>query len=159
MKIQVINGPNLNMLGIREPEIYGSLTLEEINSQMRKKGEALGISLEFYQSNHEGDIIDKIQDCYGKAEGIVINPGAYTHYSIAIRDAIAAVGLPAVEVHLSDIESREEFRKISVIKDVCRKQISGKGVHSYTEALEFFAEAPEQREGGEKACQSEKIRP
>lgn len=138
MKIQVINGPNMNMLGIREPEIYGSLTLEEINRQLKLKGEELGIYLEFYQSNHEGDIIDKIQDCYGKADGIVINPAAFTHYSIAIRDAIAAVGLPTVEVHLSDINSREDFRKISVIKNVCQKQIWGKGVLSYTEALEFL---------------------
>jgi len=138
MKIQVINGPNMNMLGIREPEIYGTLTLEEINRQLMKKGEELGISLDFYQSNHEGAIIDKIQDCYGKVDGIVINPGAYTHYSIAIRDAIAAVGIPTVEVHLSDINTREDFRKISVIKNVCMKQIWGKGIHSYSEALEFF---------------------
>lgn len=139
MKIQVINGPNLNMLGIREPEIYGSLTLEEMNSRLKSKGDELGIALEFYQSNHEGALIDKIQDCYGKVDGIVINPGAYTHYSIAIRDAIAAVGLPTVEVHLSDINSREDFRKISVIKNVCIKQIWGKGIHSYTEALVFLA--------------------
>lgn len=139
MKIQVINGPNMNMLGIREPEIYGSLTLEEINRQLMQKGEELGISLDFYQSNHEGAIIDKIQDCYGKADGLVINPGAYTHYSIAIRDAIAAVGIPTVEVHLSDINTREDFRKISVIKNVCMKQIWGKGIHSYSEALEFLA--------------------
>lgn len=139
MKIQVINGPNMNMLGIREPEIYGSLTLEDINSQLIRKGEELGLILNFFQSNHEGDIIDKIQDCYRKADGIVINPGAYTHYSIAIRDALAAVGIPTVEVHLSDINSREDFRKISVIKNVCMKQIWGKGVDSYTEALEFLA--------------------
>lgn len=138
MKIQVINGPNLNMLGIREPETYGSLTLEEINRQILRKGEELGFDLEFFQSNHEGAIIDKIQDCYGKTDAIVINPGAYTHYSIAIRDALAAVGIPAVEVHLSDINSREDFRKISVIKNVCVKQIWGKGVRSYTEALEFL---------------------
>jgi len=138
MKIQVINGPNMNMLGIREPEIYGSLTLDEMNRQLQKKGDELGIELEFYQSNHEGAIIDKIQNCYGKMDGIVINPGAYTHYSIAIRDAIAAVGLPTVEVHLSDINSREDFRKISVIKSVCMKQIWGKGVQSYAEALEYL---------------------
>lgn len=139
MKIQVINGPNLNMLGIREPEIYGSLTLDEINRQLIKKGEELDLTLDFFQSNHEGAIIDKIQECYGKIDGIVINPGAYTHYSIAIRDALAAVGIPTVEVHLSDINSREDFRKISVIKSVCMKQIWGKGVQSYTEALEFLA--------------------
>lgn len=138
MKIQVINGPNMNMLGIREPEIYGALTLEEINRQLREKGDAMGIALEFFQSNSEGAIIDKIQECYGKVDGIVINPGAYTHYSIAIRDAIAAVGLPTVEVHLSDINSREDFRKISVMKNVCIKQIWGKGVDSYKEALDFL---------------------
>ncbi|MEL7656263.1 MAG: type II 3-dehydroquinate dehydratase [Bacillota bacterium] len=141
MKIQVINGPNLNMLGIREPGIYGTLTLDEINRQLIVKGEELNLDLDFFQSNHEGDIIDKIQDCYGKIDGIVINPGAYTHYSIAIRDALAAVGIPTVEVHLSDINSREDFRKISVIKSVCVKQIWGKGVHSYTEALEFLAKS------------------
>jgi len=139
MKIQVINGPNLNMLGVREPQIYGTLTLDEINCRLLQKGKELGLELEFYQSNHEGNIIDKIQECYGKTDGIVINPGAYTHYSIAIRDAIAAVGIPAVEVHLSDINRREDFRKISVIKNVCLKQIWGKGVDSYTEALELLA--------------------
>lgn len=139
MKIQVINGPNMNMLGIREPEIYGSLTLDEMNRQLTQKCEELGVVADFYQSNHEGDIIDRIQDCYGKVDGIVINPGAYTHYSIAIRDAIAAVGIPTVEVHLSDINSREDFRKISVIKNVCIRQIWGKGVNSYSEALEFLA--------------------
>jgi 3-dehydroquinate dehydratase-2 len=139
MKIQVINGPNLNMLGIREPEIYGTLTLEEINRQLLSAAQRLDQTLEFFQSNHEGDIIDQIQECYRKADGIIINPGAYTHYSIAIRDAIAAVGIPTVEVHLSDINTREDFRKISVIKNVCIKQIWGKGVHSYLEALEFLS--------------------
>ena len=139
MRIQVINGPNMNMLGIREPEIYGALSLDEINRQLMQKGGELGLDLDFFQSNHEGSIIDKIQECYGKADGIVINPGAYTHYSIAIRDALSAVGIPTVEVHLSDINSREDFRKISVIKNVCMKQIWGKGINSYTEALEFLA--------------------
>ncbi|MDF2999997.1 MAG: 3-dehydroquinate dehydratase, type [Bacillota bacterium] len=138
MKILVINGPNLNMLGVREPEIYGTLTLNEINHQLLEKGKELGVELDFFQSNHEGSIIDKIQESYGIVKGMVINPGAYTHYSIAIRDAIAAVGIPAVEVHLSDINSREDFRKISVIKSVCVKQIWGKGLHSYLEALEFL---------------------
>jgi 3-dehydroquinate dehydratase, type II len=139
MKIQVINGPNMNMLGIREPEIYGSLTLTEINERLTEEAQSFGIELEFFQSNHEGDIIDKIQECYGRFDGIVINPGAYTHYSIAIRDAIAAVGIPTVEVHLSNINSREDFRKISVIKSVCVKQVWGKGMHSYIEALEFLS--------------------
>ncbi|QOX64796.1 type II 3-dehydroquinate dehydratase [Anoxybacterium hadale] len=138
MKILVINGPNLNMLGVREPEIYGTLTLDEINHQLLEKGKELNVELEFFQSNHEGSIIDKIQESYGFIKGMVINPGAYTHYSIAIRDAIAAVGIPTVEVHLSDINSREDFRKISVIKSVCVKQIWGKGLHSYLEALEFL---------------------
>jgi 3-dehydroquinate dehydratase-2 len=138
MKIQVINGPNLNMLGIREPDIYGTLTLNEINESIALKGKEIGINLNFFQSNHEGDIIDKIHDCYGKMDGIVINPGAFTHYSIAIRDAIASVGIPTVEVHLSDINSREDFRKISVIKSVCVKQIWGKGIASYIEAIEFL---------------------
>ncbi len=138
MKIKIINGPNLNMLGIREPEIYGSLTLEEINNKIKEKASALNVNLEFYQSNHEGEIIDTIQKCYGNFDGIIINPAAYTHYSIAIRDAIASVGIPTVEVHLSDINTREDFRKISVIKSVCVKQIWGKGVDSYTEALEYL---------------------
>ena len=146
MKIEVINGPNLNMLGIREPNIYGSLTLDEINRQLMLKGEELGVTLDFFQSNHEGAIIDKIQECYGNIDGIVINPGAYTHYSIAIRDAIAAVGIPAIEVHLSNINSREDFRKISVIKNVCIKQIWGKGLNSYTEALEYLAKKHESKE-------------
>ncbi|MBR0597697.1 type II 3-dehydroquinate dehydratase [Sinanaerobacter chloroacetimidivorans] len=139
MKIQIINGPNLNMLGIREPEIYGTLTLNEINRRIEEHAKPLGIELSFFQSNHEGAIIDKIQECFGQANGIIINPGAYTHYSIAIRDALAAVGIPTVEVHLSDINSREDFRKISVIKNVCVKQIWGKGVHSYLEALEYLS--------------------
>lgn len=138
MKIQIINGPNLNMLGIREPEIYGTLTLDEINNKVLEFGRNLDLELLFFQSNHEGAIIDKIQECLGKVDGIVINPGAYTHYSIAIRDAIAAVGIPTIEVHLSDINSREDFRKISVMKSVCIKQIWGKGVNSYIEAIEYL---------------------
>lgn len=139
MKIQIINGPNLNMLGTREPHIYGSLTLEEINKKIKEKAGELGVAVEFFQSNHEGDIIEKIHQCYGQAQGIIINPAAYTHYSIAIRDAIAAVGIKTVEVHLSDISQREDFRKHSVMKDVCQKQIGGKGLYSYIEALEYMA--------------------
>lgn len=138
MKIQVINGPNLNMLGIREPEIYGTLTLQQIEEQVKAKAEELGITLSFYQSNHEGNIVDQIQSCYGQADGIIINPAAHTHYSIAVRDAISAVGIPTVEVHLSKIQEREEFRRTSVVRDVCLAQIAGKGVLSYTEALEFL---------------------
>lgn len=145
MKIAVIHGPNLNLLGVREPEIYGLLTLEEINQQIRREAKDLGIQVEFYQSNHEGAIVDFIQQCMGKADGIVINPAAYTHYSIAIRDAVAAVMIPAVEVHLSEIREREAFRQISVVKDVCKKQICGKGAGSYLEALHFLAELQEKR--------------
>ncbi len=140
MKILVINGPNLNMLGIREPEIYGNLTLDEINRKLEKTAEELKLELTFFQSNHEGLIVDTIQSAYGKMDGIVINPAAFTHYSIAIRDAISAVGIPTVEVHLSDIQNRESFRSSSVTEAVCIKQICGKGVNSYIEALEFMAE-------------------
>lgn len=139
MKIVIINGPNLNMLGIREPDIYGTLTLDEVNRSLEESAGSKGIELDFFQSNHEGALVDRIQECYGQADGIIINPGAYTHYSIAIRDAISAVGIPTVEVHLSNINMREDFRKISVIEGVCVKQIYGKGVLSYIEALEYLS--------------------
>ena len=139
MKIQIINGPNLNMLGVREPEIYGSMTLDGMNEILTTEAKKIGIEAEFYQSNHEGDIIDKIQQCYKKIDGLIINPGAYTHYSYAIRDAIASVDYPTVEVHLSDITSREYFRKTSVIEDVAYKQIYGKGIDSYIEAIHLLA--------------------
>ncbi len=138
MNIKVINGPNLNMLGIREPEIYGKMTLPEMNEIILKEAERLGMTLEFFQSNHEGDIIDTIQQCYQKIDGIIINPGAYSHYSYAIRDAISSVHIPTIEVHLSDIGSREYFRRTSVIEDVAEKQISGKGIASYIEALQYL---------------------
>lgn len=139
MKIQIINGPNLNMLGIREPHIYGSLTLQEMNERIGERAEELQVEVAFFQSNHEGEIVEKIHRCYGQAQGIIINPAAYTHYSIAIRDALATVGIKTIEVHLSDISQREDFRKHSVIKDVCHGQISGKGLNSYIEALEVMA--------------------
>lgn len=145
MKIMVIHGPNLNLLGVREPDIYGVLTLDEINQQIKREADRLGVQVEFYQSNHEGAIVDVIQQCMGKADGIVMNPAAYTHYSIAIRDAVAAVLIPTVEVHLSEIREREAFRQVSVMKDVCRKQICGKGVGSYLEALRFLAGLQEKR--------------
>ena len=138
MKIMIINGPNLNMLGIREPEIYGKMTLEEMNGIIAMEAELLGIDLEFLQSNHEGDLIDTIQRCYGTMDGIIINPGAYSHYSYAIRDAISSVSIPTIEVHLSDISNREYFRRTSVIEDVAEKQISGKGIESYIEALHYL---------------------
>ncbi len=134
MKILVINGPNLNMLGIREPEIYGSLTLGQIENELRAIATD-GLELEFFQSNHEGAIVDKVQEAYSKMDGILINPAAYTHTSIAIADAIAAVGIPAVEVHISDINTREEFRKHSFIAPKCVAQVSGLGLDSYKVGL------------------------
>jgi 3-dehydroquinate dehydratase-2 len=126
------------MLGIREPEIYGNMTLDQLNERVDREAASLGIETEFYQSNHEGSIIDKIQESYGKIDGLIINPGAFTHYSYAIRDALASVDYPAVEVHLSDITMREYFRRTSVIEDVAARQIYGKGVDSYIEAVHYF---------------------
>ena len=135
MKILVINGPNLNLLGIREPDIYGIETLADIRNWLDRQPEATGHNIRWFQSNHEGDLIDQIQTTTNLYDGIIINPGALTHYSFAIRDAIASVNTPTVEVHLSDINSREEFRKVSVIKDECISQISGLGKQGYLEAL------------------------
>ena len=135
MNILVINGPNLNLLGIREPEIYGTDTLQELMLWLENSPESIGNSFKFYQSNHEGEIIDAIHDEREWSDGIIINPGALTHYSYAIRDAILAVSIPTVEVHLSDIHAREEFRQKSVISAVCIGQISGMGKHSYLEAI------------------------
>jgi len=135
MKILVINGPNLNLLGIREPEIYGSETLENMENWLNEQPDANTHEIIWFQSNHEGDLIDQIQSTISLFDGIIINPGALTHYSFAIRDAIASVNTPTVEVHLSDINSREEFRRVSVIKDECISQISGLGKQGYLEAL------------------------
>jgi 3-dehydroquinate dehydratase-2 len=141
MRILVIHGPNLNLLGTREPEIYGTETLDEINAAIQSHAKDRGAAVTFYQSNHEGDIIDTIQKFGHKGsstthDALIINPGAYTHYSIAIRDAIQAVGIPTIEVHLSDIHKREEFRRHSVIAPVCRDQIAGLGLHSYLRAVD-----------------------
>lgn len=131
MKILIINGPNINLLGTREPEIYGTLTLDKINEELLAFANKLGVEIETYQSNIEGEIVDKIQWAKDNCDGIVINPAAYTHTSVAIRDAISAVALPAVEVHISNIHSREEFRKHSFIAPVCIGQIAGFGLDSY----------------------------
>jgi len=131
MKIQVIQGPNLNMLGIREQNIYGPMKLEQVHEQMKEFAKQNGVEIEFFQTNLEGEIVDKIQECLGDVDGIIINPAAYTHSSIAIRDAIAAVNIPTVEVHISNIHRREEFRKTSMIAPVCAGQITGFGPFSY----------------------------
>lgn len=135
MKILIINGPNLNLLGVREPEIYGKEDYCALCAYIEKTCREAGADFEIFQSNHEGDIVDKIQSAYKKFDGIVINPAAYTHTSIAIPDAIAAVGIPTVEVHLSDITKREDFRKISYTSPVCIKTVMGKGFDGYGEAI------------------------
>ncbi|MFP4661878.1 MAG: type II 3-dehydroquinate dehydratase [Halanaerobiales bacterium] len=134
--IAVIHGPNLNMLGTREPEVYGSINLEQVNKNIRRQAEKLNINVEIFQSNHEGEIVDFIQDGYNKYKGIVINPGGLTHYSIVLRDALMAVKLPVVEVHVSNIYHREEFRHKSVIASIAVGQISGLGTDGYLYALE-----------------------
>ena len=141
MKILVINGPNLNFLGIREKGIYGSTDYAGLVKMIEEKGEQTGNEILVFQSNHEGAIIDRIQEAYfDGTEGIVINPGAFTHYSYAIRDALASVAMPKVEIHISDITKREEFRKISVTKEVCQKQIYGHGLDGYLEAIDYLLE-------------------
>lgn len=138
MKLLVINGPNLNMLGIREPSIYGKQDFKALETYIRDSAVELGHHVTLFQSNHEGEIVDIIQAAYGQYEGIVINPAAYTHTSVAILDALKAVGIPTVEVHLSDIHSREEFRKHSYVSMVAAKTICGLGFEGYRKALEYF---------------------
>ena len=135
MKIVVIQGPNLNMLGIREQNIYGPMKLEQIHAQMKEVAEQNGAEIEFFQSNLEGELVDKIQECYGEAQGIIINAAAYTHTSIAIRDAIAAVNMPTIEVHVSNIHRREDFRKENMIAPVCSSSIVGFGPFGYHLAM------------------------
>ena len=141
MKILVINGPNLNFLGIRNKAVYGNQDYKFLVNMIEEYAVEKGIEVECFQSNHEGAIIDRIQEAYfDGTEGIVINPGAFTHYSYAIRDALASVAMPKVEIHISDITKREEFRKISVTKDVCQKQIYGHGLEGYLEAIDYLLE-------------------
>ena len=135
MKIMVIQGPNLNMLGVREQHIYGPVKLEQIHAGMKDFAGQNSVDIDFFQSNLEGELVDKIQECYGEVDGIVINPAAYTHTSIAIRDAIAAVGIPTIEVHISNIHRREEFRKNNMIAPVCASSIVGFGPFGYHLAL------------------------
>ena len=141
MRFLIIQGPNMNILGRREPEIYGRETLDELNNWIRERPELLNDNMVFLQSNHEGDIIDCLHTHIGKVHGAVINAGAFTHTSYAIRDAIAAVDYPVVEVHLSDISKREPFRRVSVIADVCIRQIMGKGKRGYLQAIKALKKA------------------
>lgn len=138
MKILVINGPNLNMLGIREPDVYGAQSFSALEDFIRNSAKELLLDVTLYQSNHEGELVDIIQSAYGVYDGIVINPAAYTHTSIAILDALKAVAIPTVEVHLSDINSREEFRKFSYVSLIAKKTVCGLGFEGYREALKYF---------------------
>lgn len=140
MKILVINGPNINMIGIREPEIYGKKTYADIVSMIEDYAKKKNFEVKVYQSNHEGDLVDEIQAAYGKYDGIVMNPGAYTHTSIALLDALKAVMIPCVEVHISDVSSREAFRQISYIREYCLKTISGEGPDGYIHAIDVLLE-------------------
>lgn len=139
-RIVVLHGPNLNLLGTREPDVYGRTTLAQINRDLETLGEQFGVSIECYQSNHEGDLVDRLQQAVGNTDGIIINPAAYTHTSIAIRDCLAAIGIPAIEVHLSNIHAREEFRHRSMIAPVVMGQISGMGALGYTLAFHALLE-------------------
>ena len=143
MKLLVINGPNINMLGIREKNIYGAETYEDLVSFIKKGADELGTEVDFFQSNHEGAIVDTIQAAYGKYDGIVINPAAYTHTSVAILDALKAVSIPTVEVHLSDVSKREDFRQISYICPYCVATFAGLGFNGYIEAMKVLIEGKE----------------
>ena len=136
MKILVLNGPNINMLGVREPGIYGSVNYEKLCENVKSFAKEKNIEVEIYQSNHEGDLVDKIQEAFGNTDGIVFNPGAYTHTSIAILDAVKSVSIPCVEVHISKVEEREDFRQVSYIRHACFKTITGHGIAGYTEGMQ-----------------------
>ena len=140
MKILVLNGPNINMVGIREPGIYGKQTFADLLQLLDDTAKELGVELEQFQSNHEGTLVDKIQESYGKVDGIVINPAAYTHTSVAIADAVKGVGIPTVEVHISDVSKRESFRQVSYISAAAVKTIAGQGLDGYNQALDFLTD-------------------
>ena len=138
MKILVLNGPNLNLLGVREPEIYGGRTYADLVNMIEEKAKAMGVTAEVRQTNHEGVLVDWIQEARGTFDAIVINPAAYTHTSVAILDALKAVGIPAVEVHISDVTTREDFRQISYARLACEKAIMGQGIDGYRQAIEYL---------------------
>ena len=140
MKLLVINGPNLNMLGIREPDVYGKSTYRDLCEMIEAHAKKKNIEIEIFQSNHEGSLVDKIQEAYGKTDGIVINPAAYTHTSVAILDALKAVAIPFVEIHISRVEEREDFRQISFIRPHAMKTITGHGFNGYLEAIDYLTE-------------------
>ena len=140
MKILVLNGPNLNMLGIREPEIYGNNTYEDLCDLIEAYAKEKRIKVDIFQSNHEGDLVDEIQDAYSEYNGIVINPAAYTHTSIALLDALKSVGIPAVEVHISDVSKREDYRQISYVREYCFATVSGLGFDGYLKAIDLLLE-------------------
>ena len=145
MKILVMNGPNLNMLGIREPDIYGKNTYADLCALVESHAKEIGAEVEIYQSNYEGDLVTKIQEALGVFDGIVINPAAYTHTSVALLDALKAVAIPAVEVHISDVSKREGFRSISFVREYCFATIAGHGFAGYTEAMDMLMNIPEKR--------------
>ena len=140
MKLFVLNGPNINMLGIREPDIYGKTTYKTLVDTVDAHCKAKGVEVEFYQSNHEGCLVDKIQEAYQNADGIVFNPAAYTHTSVAILDALKAVAIPCVEVHISDVSAREDFRQVSYVRAACIATISGRGIQGYLDAVDLLIE-------------------
>ena len=141
MKLLIINGPNINMLGIREKHLYGARDYAALCDYIREQAERLGVEVELYQSNHEGGLVDRIQEAYQNVDGIVINPGAYTHTSVAILDALKAVSIPACEVHLTDVNAREDFRKVSYVRMACEKTFAGYGFDGYRMAMEYLTEA------------------
>ena len=147
MKILVINGPNLNLLGLREPDIYGTETYATLCRRIREHAAQLGVEVDIFQSNHEGDLVDRIQEAYGVDDALILNPAAYTHTSIALLDALKAVCIPTVEVHLSDVDHREPFRRVSYIRSVCLATISGRGIDGYLEAMDLLVGT------GEKLCE------
>lgn len=158
MKILVVNGPNMNMLGIRQPEIYGQATYEDLKARIAAEAERLGAEVSFFQSNHEGALVDAIQQAYfDKTDGMIINPAAYTHTSVALLDAVKAVGIPTVEVHISDPDTREEFRHVSYIRAACAATIRGHGLEGYLEALRLLCEKGDLRP--ESAPQGDGPRP